>query len=86
MIQQTFKGLHKGIKMSSFVIKGLVYCGTNPINFILPLFVRCVLSQIIRSFCISYILRVKKFKLKKTHMTLLFNVVPSVALFYALKF
>jgi hypothetical protein len=84
MLQQTLKGLYKGIKMTSFVIKGLIYCGTSPVNFILPLFVRCVLSQVVRSFCISYILRVKKFKLKRTYMSLLFNVMPSVVLFYAL--
>jgi hypothetical protein len=85
MVQQTLKGLYKGIKMTSFVIKGLLYCGTNPVNFIIPLFVRCVLSQVIRSFCITYILRVKKFKLKRTYMSVLFNVVPSVVLFYSLK-
>lgn len=72
--------------MTSFVIKGLLYCGTNPVNFIIPLFVRCVLSQVIRSFCITYILRVKKFKLKRTYMSVLFNVLPSVVLFYSLKF
>ena len=86
MVQQTLKGLYKGIKMTSFVIKGLLYCGTNPVNFIIPLFVRCVLSQVIRSFCITYILRVKKFKLKRTYMSVLFNVLPSVVLFYSLKF
>lgn len=72
--------------MTSFVIKGLLYCGKNPVNFIIPLFVRCVLSQVIRSFCITYILRVKKFKLKRTYMSVLFNVMPSVVLFYSLKF
>ena len=85
MVQQTLKGLYKGIKMTSFVIKGLLYCGTNPVNFIIPLFARCVLSQVIRSFCITYILRVKKFKLKRTYMSVLFNVLPSVVLFYSLK-
>ena len=84
MIQQTLKGLYKGVKMTSFVIKGILYCGTSPINFIIPLFVRCVLSQVIRSFCITFLLGAKKFKLKRTYMSLLFNVFPSVVLFYAL--
>ena len=86
LVQDTLKGLSKGLNMSSFVLKGIIFSGNNWQYFILTLFTRGVASALIKAFCMSYILRVKNLKLKKAQLNILYHVLPSTVLFFSLRF
>jgi hypothetical protein len=85
LVQETMKGLAKGLNLSSFVLKGLLFSADNWQYFLLTLVTRGVASAVIKCLCVTYILRVKKFKPKKIQLNLIYHVIPSMALFFALK-
>ena len=65
LLQETLKGLGKGLNLSSFVLKGIVLSGNNSFYFIMTLVTRGLASAAIKAFCMAYVLRVKKLKIKK---------------------
>lgn len=85
LLQETLKGLAKGLNLSSFVLKGLLFSGDNWQYFLLTLATRGVASAIIKSLCMTYIMRVKSLKIKKIQLNLLYHVLPSAILFFSLK-
>ena len=84
MIQETCKGLAKGLNLSSFVLKGLVLSGDNWLYFVLSLMTRGMMSALIKAFSLAYVFRIKNLKLKKCHMNLIYHVLPSLTLFFVL--
>ena len=60
----TFQGLYKGIKLTGFVIKGLIFCSHNPLMFLIPLFTKSILSKMTQAACSAYVFKIKKMKYK----------------------
>lgn len=85
LFQETLKGLAKGLNMSSFVLKGIFLAQDNALYFLLTLIIRGVLSSIIKSLTLAYVLKVKKLKVKKTQLNLLYHVLPSALLYFTLR-
>lgn len=85
LIQETLKGLAKGLNLSSFVLKGLLFSGDNWQYFLLTLCARGIASASIKALSVTYILRIKALKLKKVQLNLLYHVFPSLMLFIGLK-
>jgi hypothetical protein len=46
MLQLTLQGLYKGVKMTGFVLKGLIFCRQNPLMFVVPLFAKSIMSKL----------------------------------------
>ena len=84
LVQDTLKGLSKGLNMSSFVLKGLFFSGDNWLYFFFTLFVRGTMSASLKAFVLAYVLRVKNLKLKKVQLNLLFHIMPSGLLYISL--
>jgi len=85
LVQDTLKGLSKGLNMSSFVLKGLLFSGDNWLYFFFTLFIRGILSACLKAVILTYVLRVKNLKLKKVHINFLYHILPSIVLYWALR-
>ena len=86
LLQLTLKGLYKGVKMTGFVLKGLIFCRQNPLMFVVPLFAKSIMSKLTQSACLAYVFKIKKMKYKKSQMSLLFGFFPAFVLFFFLFF
>jgi hypothetical protein len=88
LAQDTLKGLSKGLNMSSFVIKSILFL--DPENyytyFFITLVARGILSALIKAIWLAYVVRVKTLKLKKVRLNLLYSVAPSAVLFIVLTY
>lgn len=81
VVQETFKGYGKGLSLISLVNKGMKL-HTNPLYFILVLFIRGSASALFKSTCVSFLLK-KRIKVKKAKINFIFITIPSLALFIA---
>lgn len=85
LIQDTLKGLSKGLNMSSFVLKGLLFSGDNWLYFFFTLSIRGIMSACLKSLVLTYVLRVKSLKLKKVQLNFLYHILPSALLYLSLR-
>ena len=85
LVQDTLKGLSKGLNMSSFVLKGLLFSGDNSLYFFFTLLIKGILSACLKAFVLAYVLRVKRLKLKKMQNNFLYHILPSLILYWTLR-
>lgn len=85
MIQETLKGLAKGLNLCSFVIKGLFFLNDD-LYFMITLLTRGIASATIKCLCATYVLRLKKLKPKKVYQNLLYHFLPAALLFISLRY
>jgi hypothetical protein len=84
-VQETLKGLAKGLNLSSFVLKGLTFSGDNYLYFMITLITRGTFSALIKAIAMAYVVRIKNLKLKKTKLNLIYHVLPASVLFFMLR-
>ena len=79
------KGLAKGLNLSSFVLKGLLFSSDNYLYFLITLITRGTFSALIKAFAMAYVVRIKNLKLKKAKLNLIYHVLPASLLFFLLR-
>jgi hypothetical protein len=79
VIQQTFKGYGKGIKLIALVEKGVEMC-INPLYFCAVICVRCSVAALYKTLMLGFFLK-KEFRFRKIRDNLKMNGIPTLLLF-----